>query len=242
MLAHELPGPDRVPPSRKAGTDPRIDPIVLRAIERERDRRYQEARLMHLDITSLARTPESTIRIEKYIPAPPEQVFAVWTDPGQMADWYAPSDDFGPTIGEVDPQVGGEYRIGMLLPGQTDYRFVSGQYCQVDVARSLSFTWAWEPLKAGWNETQVTVEFHPQGDGTDLVLTHERFRDVAGQERPRPGLARVPQSPGPQVRRLIAERVQAGDSKLPGLFAVPLHSGLRFGLASASARRTPWAS
>src|SRR5262249_42874050 len=146
MLAHEVPGPDCVPPSRKAATDPRLDPIVLRAIEKDRDRRYQEARLMHRDIIGLARTPESTLRIEQYIPAPPEQVFAVWIDPSQMSDWYAPSDDFGPTIGQVDPQVGGDYRIGMLLPGATDPRFVSGQYCKLDAPRTLSFTWAWEPL------------------------------------------------------------------------------------------------
>ena len=31
MLTREFPGPDRVPPSRKAATDPRLDPIVLRA-------------------------------------------------------------------------------------------------------------------------------------------------------------------------------------------------------------------
>jgi uncharacterized protein YndB with AHSA1/START domain len=137
---------------------------------------------MHRDITSLARTPESTIRIEKHIPAPPEEVFAVWTDPDRMADWYAPSDDFGPTIGEVDLQVGGAYRIGMLLPGRTDHRFVSGQYCRVDAPRTLSFTWGWEPYKAGWPETQVTVEFRPEGEGTHLVLTHERFRDVPDKD------------------------------------------------------------
>jgi serine/threonine protein kinase len=176
MLARELPGPDRVPPSRKVATDPRLDPIVLRALERERDRRYAAARLMHLDISNLSRTPESTIRIEKHIPAPPAHVFAAWTDPDQVADWYAPSDDFGPTIGEVDLQVGGQYRIGMLLPGQNDPKFVSGQYCRVDAPRNLSFTWAWEPHSAGTRETQVTLEFQPQGDGTDLVLTHERFR------------------------------------------------------------------
>jgi uncharacterized protein YndB with AHSA1/START domain len=177
MLARELPGPDRVPPSRKAPTDPRFDPIVLRALEPERDRRYQEARWMHLDLTSLTRTPESTIRIEKHIPARPEQVFEVWIRPDQMADWYAPSDDFGPTIGEVDPQVGGQYRISMHLPGRTDPRFVSGQYCRIDAPRTLSFTWAWEPHTAASRETQVTLEFHPQGAGTELVLTDERFRD-----------------------------------------------------------------
>jgi uncharacterized protein YndB with AHSA1/START domain/predicted Ser/Thr protein kinase len=182
MLARELPGPDREPPSRKAATDPRLDPIVLRALERERDRRYPEARLMQRDITNLARSPESTIHIEKHVPAPPAQVFAVWTDPGQMADWYAPTDDFGPTVGEVDLQVGGQYRVGMLLPGRTEPRFVSGQYCRVEADRTLSFTWAWEPDTPGTRETQVTVEFHPKGDGTDLVLTHERFRSETDKE------------------------------------------------------------
>jgi serine/threonine protein kinase len=176
MLARELPGPDRQPPSRKAATDPRLDPIVLRALEPERDRRYQEARLLHVDLTNLTRTPESTIRLEKHIAAPPAQVFAVWTDPDQMSDWYAPSDDFGPTVGEVDPHVGGQYRIGMLLPGRTEPRFVSGQYARFDAPRTLSFTWAWEPNEPGTLETQVTVEFRPKGDGTELVLTHERFR------------------------------------------------------------------
>src|SRR5262245_16015892 len=187
MLARELPGPDRVPPSRKAATDPRIDPIVLRALEPERDRRYQEARLMHRDITDLARTPESTVRIEMHIAAPPEQVFAMWIDPDQTADWYAPSDDFGPTIGEVDPQVGGAYRIGMLLPGRTDYRFVSGHYCKVDSPRTLSYTWGWEPYEPGWPETQVTVEFRRGGGGTELVPNREPFRDQRDEAAPHEG-------------------------------------------------------
>jgi uncharacterized protein YndB with AHSA1/START domain/predicted Ser/Thr protein kinase len=176
MLSREVPGPDRVPPSLKAGTDPRIDPIVMRAIEKDRDLRYQEARLMHLDLISLARSPETTLRVEQYIAAPPEQVFAAWVDPRQMGDWYAPSDDFGPTIGEVDPQVGGNYRIAMFPPGATEPHVLSGQYCKLDQPRSLSFTWAREPLRPGWNETQVTLDFQPQGDGTNVVLTHERFR------------------------------------------------------------------
>jgi serine/threonine protein kinase len=182
MLAHELPGLDRSPPSQKAFTDPRLDAVVLRALERDRDRRYPEARLMNRDITNIARTPASTIHIEKHITAPPEQVFAVWTDPNQFSDWYAPSDDFGPTVGEIDLAVGGQWRVGMLLPGKSDPRYVSGQYSRIEPARSLSFTWAWEPNKPGDRETQVTLELSPKDGGTDLVLTHERFRSETDKD------------------------------------------------------------
>jgi len=177
MLAGELPRADRLPPSQKTASDPRLDPIVARAMERERERRYQEARLMQSAITTLARTPESTIRVEKQIHAPADQVFAAWTNPLQMAGWFAPSDDFGPTGADVDLQVGGRYRVSMMPPGQDQPAVVSGQYCRIDAPRSLSFTWAWESPRADTHETQVTLEFHSQGDTTDLVLIHERFRD-----------------------------------------------------------------
>jgi uncharacterized protein YndB with AHSA1/START domain len=64
----------------------------------------------------------------------------------------------------------------MLLPGQTAHKFVSGQYCRVDAPRTLSFTWAWEPHVPTTRETQMTLEFQPKDNGTNLVLTHERFR------------------------------------------------------------------
>jgi len=179
MLAGELPGAERLPPSQNAASDPRLDPIVLCALERERERRYQEARLMQSAITTVARTPELTIRFEKQIHAPAEEVFEAWTNPLQMAGWYAPSDDFGPTGADVDLQVGGQYRVRMMPPGQDQPAVVSGQYCRVDAPRSLSFTWAWESPRADTHETQVTLEFHSRGDSTDLVLIHERFRDEA---------------------------------------------------------------
>jgi serine/threonine protein kinase len=177
MLAGQLPRVDRLPPSRIAASNPQLDPIVLRAIERERERRYQEARLLQAEVTLLARTPESTVRLEKAIPAPPDQVFAAWTDPARMADWLAPSDEFGPTDATVDLQVGGQYRVRMHPPHQDQPSIVSGQYCRIDAPRSLSFTWAWESPRADTHETQLTLEFHARGATTDLVLIHERFRD-----------------------------------------------------------------
>ena len=159
---------------------------------------------MHRDITSLARTPESTIRIETAHPRPARAGV-------RGVDRPRPDGRLVRTLRRLRPDhrrgrsAGrGTYRIGMLLPGRTDRRFVSGQYCRVDAPRTLSFTWAWEPHKAGTRETQVTVEFHPEGRRHRPRADPRALPRRAGQERPRPGLARVPRSPGTQVRGLMA--------------------------------------
>jgi uncharacterized protein YndB with AHSA1/START domain len=181
MLAGELPNPDPLPPSQKAPIDPRLDPIVLRSLARDRDRRYQEARAMQSDIEAVARTPQTSLRLEANVAAPAERVFELWTNPREWSDWLAPSDDFGPTTGEVDLEVAGTYRIGMLLPGTNEPRVASGQYCRIESPHTLCFTWAWQAPHDDANETQITLEFHPRGQTTDVVLTHERFHSEASR-------------------------------------------------------------
>jgi uncharacterized protein YndB with AHSA1/START domain/predicted Ser/Thr protein kinase len=165
------------PPSSKSETDPRFDPIVLRALERNRDRRYQQIGHMNTDLALMTRTPESTIRLQKTIAAPIDEVFAAWTQPEQMARWYAPSDDFTTPIAEVDLRVGGAYRVGMKHKDREQAHIVSGQYSRVDAPSCLCFTWAWDAPRPDAHETQVTLEFHPNAGSTDLTLIHERFRD-----------------------------------------------------------------
>jgi serine/threonine protein kinase len=177
MLTGEVPRGERRTPSAKAAADPRFDPIVLRALEPDRERRYQQMRDMNADVLGLTRTPEATIRLSKTIPAPAERVFATWTDPAGMFDWYAPTDDFTTPVAEVDLRVGGTYRVGMKRKDVADLFLVSGQYCRIEPPALLSFTWAWESPRPDVQETQVTLEFRPNGDFTDLTLTHERFRD-----------------------------------------------------------------
>ena len=177
MLTGALPHGEPPPPSAQAAADPRFDPIVLRALERDRERRYQQMREMNADVTRLTRTPASTIRLVKTIPAPVEQVFAAWTEAAGMVDWYAPTDDYTTPVAEVDLRVGGTYRVGMKHKDNAHVNLVSGQYCRIEAPFVLSFTWAWESPRADVHETQVTLEFRPNAGGTDLTLTHERFRD-----------------------------------------------------------------
>jgi serine/threonine protein kinase len=191
MLTGHVPRAEFEPPSKSAA-DPRFDPIVRRALERDRERRYQQMREMNSDVQLLTRTPESTLRITKSIPAPVERVFEAWTRPEVMADWYAPTDEFVPSTIEVDLRVGGTYKVGMKHKDR-DLHLVTGQYCRIEEPHLLSFTWAWQThdvetpdlhLKP---ETQVTIEICPNGDSTDLTLTHERFRDEALRDRHKVG-------------------------------------------------------
>ena len=184
MLTGEIPrGDPAPPPSSKASSDQRFDPIVLKALQRDRDRRYQQIGHMNTDLALLTRTPESTIRFEKNIPAPADQVFAAWTNPEQMARWYAPTDDFTTPIAEVDLRVGGKYKVGMKHKDREHANIVSGQYCRVDPPHGLSFTWAWEAPEADSHETQVTLELRPNADSTDLTLIHERFREEEARKQ-----------------------------------------------------------
>jgi uncharacterized protein YndB with AHSA1/START domain/tRNA A-37 threonylcarbamoyl transferase component Bud32 len=177
MLTGQLPGGDYSPPSSRGATDPGFDPIVLKALEKDRERRYQRALDFNSAFKVLSRTPESTIRLEQIVPAPAERVFAAWLQPTEMVKWFAPSDDFTTPIAEADPRVGGAYRVGMKPPASTEPHIVIGQYCTIDSPRTLSFTWAWESPRRDVHETQLTLEFQPQGSSTNVILLHERFRD-----------------------------------------------------------------
>ncbi|HXY37958.1 MAG TPA: protein kinase [Planctomycetaceae bacterium] len=183
MLTGQLPRDGFQPPSKSATVDPRFDPIVVRALARDRERRYQQMREMNADVRLLTRTPESTLNLQWTIHAPIEKVFEAWTKPDVMANWFAPTDDFVASSVEVDLRVGGNYRLDMRPKDSPQVFMHRGQYCRIEAPRLLSFTWC--PVSHGPNtpETQVTIELRPNGNSTDMTLIHERFRDEADRDR-----------------------------------------------------------
>ncbi|MCL4180620.1 MAG: protein kinase [Verrucomicrobia bacterium] len=57
MLTGELPGKPLEPPSRKVHLDVRLDEVVLRALEREPELRYQQARVLKTQVETIAAEP-----------------------------------------------------------------------------------------------------------------------------------------------------------------------------------------
>ena len=84
-----------------------------------------------------------SLQVKRHLDASPKQVYRAWTDPEQLARWFAPSPDFGVVIHELDPRAGGGYHIEMRAPDGASHVAV-GEYRELEAPRRLAFTWRWE--------------------------------------------------------------------------------------------------
>jgi len=123
-------------------------------------------------------TTGPTVQIRRRVKAPAEQIFDLWTKPDLMARWMSSYPGAVDCKASCDLRPGGAFSLVMASEGSS--KEVSGTYVQIDRPRKLVFTWI-GPLTDNVN-TLVTVELHPRGDETDLVLTHERIPTQAIRE------------------------------------------------------------
>ena len=118
------------------------------------------------------------VQLRRRVKATAEEIFELWTKPDLMARWMSPFPGAVDCKASCDFRPGGSYSL--VMSSEEARREVSGTYVQIDRPRKLVFTWM-GPLTNHVN-TLVTVELHPHGDETDLVLTHERLPTPAIHE------------------------------------------------------------
>jgi len=98
-------------------------------------------------------TPTDTeIRLERVFDAPRDRVFAVWTDPQLIPEWWGN----GTVVEEMDVRAGGSYRF------KTAFGVVEGEFREVDPPGRLVQTFQ--------NHLQ-TLEFEDLGAQTKLTQT-----------------------------------------------------------------------
>ena len=123
---------------------------------------------------------KTSLRIRRSYKAPSAAVYEAFTDPEKMKYWMAPSDDFGETDVALDLKPGGRYRIVFRAPDGELHK-LSGVYQEIVPGKKLVYTWAWDSTPE--RESLVTVEFRPAGDGTEVLLTHQRFADSEARDK-----------------------------------------------------------
>jgi len=122
-------------------------------------------------------TTDLMLKLTKLIPAAPERVFDAWLDPEQIAKFMITGPGTGIKSAETEAKVGGSYRIVMTNDmGEVPHW---GTYREIERPSRLVFTWN-SPHASP--DSLVTLTFEPEGDGTLLTLTHDKFPSDESRE------------------------------------------------------------
>jgi uncharacterized protein YndB with AHSA1/START domain len=120
---------------------------------------------------------EREVHITHVFDAPREAVFAAWTDPEQVAKWWAPDGfDVPPESVEIEPRVGGRFHLTLMEsagPGRFPFRseIVEISEPQLIVLKAEAIP------EAGIEDTITRIAFEEDGGGTRMTLTSGPYTD-----------------------------------------------------------------
>jgi len=115
-----------------------------------------------------------SLKIKRLIKAPRDRVYAAWTDPVQLKQWFGPESVQTHEI-IAEARVGGKFRWD-LSNAEGEEMTASGEYRELQPDRKIVFTWQWEDDEVWENHTSVvTVELSDAEGGTEVCLTHEQL-------------------------------------------------------------------
>jgi uncharacterized protein YndB with AHSA1/START domain len=113
---------------------------------------------------------DQQVLITRIFDAPRELVFAAWTDPDQVAQWFGPEGFETPRESvEIDLRVGGRYELTMVSQGG-EHR-VQYEIVELDPPRLLVLTSPPMPEIGIHEPTFTRIEFHDEGGRTRMALT-----------------------------------------------------------------------
>jgi len=113
-------------------------------------------------------TDEYTVTVRREIAATAEELFDAWLDEESLTAWMRPGTT-RETRAEVEPRVGGGFRIVMIDADDDDYVHI-GTYREIDRPRRLVFTWSSKATHH--RDSIVTVTFEPTA-GSTVVEIHQ---------------------------------------------------------------------
>jgi uncharacterized protein YndB with AHSA1/START domain len=120
---------------------------------------------------------EPVIAMRRFVQAPPELVFAAYTDPEHLKNWWGPR-YLTLTVDEIDVRPGGRYRFVHTAPDGGEHAF-HGEYREVDPPRRLVTTFVYEGMPD--DEAVETMEFQAVDGGT-LIVGHSLHGSVEARD------------------------------------------------------------
>ena len=125
---------------------------------------------------------EASLEIRRVIKAPRDRVYAAWTDPEQLRQWFGPENVRTREI-VAQTWVGGKFRWDLINP-EGEEMTVEGEYRELQPGRKIVFTWQWQDDENWENHNSiVTIELADAADGTEVRLLHERLPSEDSRDR-----------------------------------------------------------
>ena len=114
------------------------------------------------------------LEIKRVISAPRDRVYAAWTDPAQLKQWFGPENVQTRDL-VADARVGGEFRWD-LVDSEGEKMTMRGEFRELQPGKKVVFTWRWEDDEVWENHISVvTIELSDRDGGTELRLIHEQL-------------------------------------------------------------------
>jgi len=110
----------------------------------------------------LGKTPVFQLEIERVVGAPPARVWEAWTNPDQMAKWFAPK-PFQLIVNKLDFRPGGRFEMAMRGPDGNDFPF-SGVYRIIEAPSRLC--WSGEFSEGPADQMTSLIVFEDLGEKT----------------------------------------------------------------------------
>lgn len=121
-----------------------------------------------------------SLTLKRRIKASPEKVWAAWTDPQKIVQWFGPKEAVASSVrAALDVRAGGRFQFDFVTRDGEKHR-VGGSYREVVPPSRLSFTWAWHTTPE--RESFVVITIAPDSEGSLLTLHHEQFFDEKARD------------------------------------------------------------
>jgi uncharacterized protein YndB with AHSA1/START domain len=125
---------------------------------------------------------KTSLEIKRFINAPRSRVYATWTDPAQLKEWWGPESVRTRNFA-AEVRVGGKYRWD-LINQEDEEMSVFGEYRELVPEKKIVFTWKWDDDDVWENRSSiVTVELSDRDGGTELLLKHEQLPSTESRDR-----------------------------------------------------------
>jgi uncharacterized protein YndB with AHSA1/START domain len=122
----------------------------------------------------------TSLTLVRIIRARPQIIFDAVTTAEGIVHWWGP--DAGPVlVAEVDPRVGGHYRVRFLrMLDSTEYES-SGEFLEIVRPERVVMSWHWRGGVPDPGESRVEITLKGIAEGTELTFTHSQLSDDAAR-------------------------------------------------------------